>query len=418
MLTGPMSLEEIVENGLCIGCGLCQSIAGTDTVELVMTEQGRERPRAKRPLTGSLLNMINAVCPGTRIVGPDPAQAAATGAEMDPVWGPAFADTFAIAHASAPSVRYRAAAGGVLTALGQYLLTSGAVAFILHATARADAPMRSTAQISETPEQVLQATASRYGPVAVLAALDQALARNQAFAIIAKPCDIGAVRQYMQHNPRARELIKYCLTLVCGGASDLSKSSDLLKQHGIQEAELNLFRYRGYGNPGPTRVETKTGRVLELSYFDMWADESAWRIQPRCKICPDAIGEVADIVSADCWPGGAPSGEDEGFNAVFARSAKGNVLLQAAFEAGVIRQSARIGFRDMDDYQPHQVRKKRAVWARLEGIQQAGMRTPAVEHLRIAELAQQNNVEVNQHEHEGAYQRALDGRLGEPPVPS
>ena len=39
----------------------------------------------------------------------------------------------------------------------------------------------------------------------------------------------------------------------------------------------------------------------------------------RCKICPDAIGESADVAALDTWPGGSPKGEDEGFNAVIAR---------------------------------------------------------------------------------------------------
>ena len=102
--------------------------------------------------------------------------------------------------------------------------------------------------------------------------------------------------------------------MVCGGASDLGKSWDLVKQFGVTEDEVSVMRYRGYGNPGLTRVETKDGRAFETTYLDLWADESEWRIQSRCKICPDAIGEAADIAAADIWPGGAPVGEDAGFN--------------------------------------------------------------------------------------------------------
>jgi coenzyme F420 hydrogenase subunit beta len=61
-----LTLTEIVENGLCIGCGLCRSIAGPDQVELVMTPEGRERPVARRELGEPVLAKINAVCPGTR----------------------------------------------------------------------------------------------------------------------------------------------------------------------------------------------------------------------------------------------------------------------------------------------------------------------------------------------------------------
>ena len=217
-------------------------------------------------------------------------------------------------------------------------------------------------------------------------------------------------------DPRAGELVRYCLTLACGGASDLGKSLDVLSRFGLAEEELRLFRYRGHGNPGPTRVETRDGRAFELTYQDMWGDQAGWRIQPRCKICPDAIGEAADIVSADCWPGGAPVGEDAGFNAVYARTKAGVALFERAVAAGAITVTRPIGFRDLDLFQPHQVRKKRAVWARLEGMKAAGMAVPRVEGLRIAELAAANEPGVNERERAGAEERAKVGRLGEPPA--
>src|SRR6267142_6453425 len=65
----PLSLEEIVEGGLCIGCGLCKSVAGADRIQIVLTPEGRERPVARRPLDESTLERINAICPGTRVEG-------------------------------------------------------------------------------------------------------------------------------------------------------------------------------------------------------------------------------------------------------------------------------------------------------------------------------------------------------------
>ena len=38
-------LSDIVDNGLCIGCGLCQSIAGKDKIKISMTSKGRLEPK-------------------------------------------------------------------------------------------------------------------------------------------------------------------------------------------------------------------------------------------------------------------------------------------------------------------------------------------------------------------------------------
>jgi coenzyme F420 hydrogenase subunit beta len=59
-------------------------------------------------------------------------------------------------------------------------------------------------------------------------------------------------------------------------------------------------------------VRTKDGREHDKEYNSFWGDESNWRVHFRCKICPDAIGESADIAALDTWRGGSPEGEDEG----------------------------------------------------------------------------------------------------------
>src|ERR1700734_3080055 len=217
-------------------------------------------------------------------------------------------------------------------------------------------------------------------------------------------------------DSRVDRYLRYALTFVCGGASDLTKSEEVVGELGIRPGELSLFRYRGNGCPGPTRLETQDGRSFELTYQDMWEDEATWRIQPRCKICPDAIGESADLAASDVWPGGGPVGEDEGFNGVIVRTERGLELYQAALAAGAVVETQRIGFRDFDEFQPHQVRKKRAVWARLAGMRAAGCAVPETHNLRLTECARLNTLEENLAEERGARRGSQQGRLAEPPA--
>jgi len=413
MSVAPLTLDEIVENGLCIGCGLCRSIAGSDNVDLVMTPEGRERPRARRPLNRVTLERINAVCPGTRIGSGSP-KSSGIPAMHDTVWGPA--ERLSIGYARDPLVRFRGSSGGVLTALGQFLLTSGRVKFILHVGASKSAPMRSERRLSFDAAAVLDGTGSRYGPAAVLVDFCEILDRAEPFALIAKPCDVAAVRNLGHLDPRVDRYMRYALTLVCGGASDLRKSEEVLRLFRIREHELALFRYRGHGNPGATRVETKDDRVFELTYQQLWEDESKWMIQPRCRICPDAIGLEADIAASDVWPGGSPVGEDAGFNGIIVRTPRGLELYDAAVAAGALTVDHSATFADFDRYQPHQVRKRRAVWARLKARERAGKPVPRVTDLSLEECARQNSVRENLAEYRGARDRASGGGLVEPPV--
>jgi coenzyme F420 hydrogenase subunit beta len=411
----PISLTDIVENGLCIGCGLCRSIAEPGQIEMVMTPEGRERPVADQTLDESTLRRINAVCPGTRIDGPDPAQASSL-AMNDAVWG--SVESLTIGHASDPEVRFQGSSGGVLTALGQFLLDSGRVKFVLHVGASRSRPMRTDGRLSFDAVSILENAGSRYGPAAPLADFREVLDHGEPFALIAKPCDISAVRNLARLDARVAEHLRYALAFVCGGASDLGKSEQALQRFGLREEELALFRYRGHGNPGMNRIETKDGGAFELTYRQMWEDEAKWMIQPRCKICPDAIGQAADIVASDAWLNGGPAVEDEALNGIFVRTQRGLELYDAAVEAGVLAIKRPSSFAEFDVLQSHQVRKRRAVWARLKGMQAAGRPVPVVTNLALEDCARQNSLQANLAEARGARDRVRRGSLGEPrPTP-
>lgn len=372
------SVAEVVSSGLCIGCGLCEAVTA-GRVRMAMTDAGSLRPRPADGFSEQEERQILSACPGTT------AQARAlTDAYLDPIWG-AHSD-MRYAWAGNPDVRFEAATGGVLTALGMHLLDSGQAAFVLHVAADPDQPMRSTWVMSDTPEQVRARAGSRYGPTAPLAGLLVALERSQPFAIIAKPCDLGAVHALSRSDPRIDALCVARMAMVCGGQSRLRKSQRLLEEFNLSEQDVSLFRYRGHGNPGLTTVETKAGQRIQKTYQELWEDESAWELETRCKLCPDALGEAADLAAADVWPGGGPTGEDVGFNGIVIRSPAGQTLVQAAVSTGHLTLGDPISPDMFNDFQPHQLRKKYAIDARLEGLEEAGLPRIATDGLRLAAL--------------------------------
>ena len=265
--------------------------------------------------------------------------------------------------------------------------------------------MRSRWVLSEDADSVRANTSSRYGPTAPLAGLAAALERRRPFAIIAKPCDLGAVHALSKSDPRVDELCVIRLALVCGGQSRLSKSHAVLHELGTDENEVTLFRYRGHGNPGPTVIETAAGDRYAKTYLDMWEDESGWDVETRCKLCPDALGEASDVAAADVWPGGAPTGEDEGFNGIIVRTAVGSELVGSAVASGDLVLGDPITPRQFDGLQPHQVRKKEALVARYQGLSDAGVTHIETHGLRIVELGSRMDPERFAQQRAGARQR-------------
>ncbi len=401
----PQSIAEVISSGLCIGCGLCEAIGGARH-RMRMTGAGSLRPENAKAIAPDAERRLLAACPGVLV---EPRQEGAGTA--DPVWGEFRQMRYG--WAGDAGVRFRAATGGVLTALGAHLVATRQVDFILQVQADRQAPMRSVWTLSDTPDAVIAAAGSRYGPAAPLAGLMAALERNRPFAIIAKPCDLSAVHNLAAHDDRVDRLCRFRLALVCGGQSRLKKSQDLLDELGVAESDLRLFRHRGHGNPGKTRIETRNGDAYERTYNELWADEAGWQLESRCKLCPDALGEAADIAAADVWPNGTPSGDDEGFNGIIVRSRAGEALVKGATDAGAIVVGADINVAQFNDFQPHQVRKKLAVKARLEGMRAAGSPVLQAPKLRLDTLGERLTAEEFARERDGTVRRVKDGRFHE-----
>ena len=309
------TIAEIVQADLCIGCGLCEALTGR-RVSMALTTAGSLRPMPVDGFTDTEEGIAVSACPGV-VAEARPFDAP----RSDPVWG--RYRSLAMAWAGDPDVRYRSSTGGVLSALACHALASELVSFVLHVGPDPDRPAHSSSILSESPAEVLANAGSRYGPTAPLARLADALDRDEPFAVIAKPCDLGVIHRLSHTDPRVDRRCVLRLAMVCGGQSRFSKTAELLDRFGVTEDEVTELRYRGHGNPGPTFVRTADGATHETTYLDMWADEAGWDLETRCKLCPDALGACADIAAADVWPGGAPTGEDDGFNAMVVRSEVG-----------------------------------------------------------------------------------------------
>jgi coenzyme F420 hydrogenase subunit beta len=400
-----LSIAEVVQNGMCIGCGLCESVT-KGRVTMGMTDAGGHRP-SSTDFSEEEETVLLASCPGNVV------RARTDGAEThaDLVWG-AYRSMF-MAWAGDADVRFRSATGGVLTALAQHGVESGLASFVLHAKPDPVAPMRTVWTMSETAEQVLEASGSRYGPASVLSGMHRALDRGEPFVVVAKPCDLNAVHGLAKVDHRVDELVVARLVMVCGGTSRLTKSQAVLGELDVPETNVTLFRYRGSGNPGPTRIETADGFVHERSYLDMWADEGGWDLETRCKFCPDALGEAADVAAADAWTGGSPTGDDEGFNATVVRTVAGERLVASAVEAGALVRAEEISPDEFNNFQPHQVRKKHALAARFTGLRDADVTPLRTEGLRVDELGAELDPDSFERERSGSETRAKAGRFSE-----
>ena len=139
------SLSDITNNGLCIGCGICQSLVGTDKISISMSEKGRLEPEAIKPLSNLEFEKIKKTCPGVVVEGL-PQTEVNNNSKHDLIWG--YYNSLFYAWSIDKDIRFQSSTGGLLNGLSLYLLETNKVDFVLHTAGDPDNPMRSLPKFS------------------------------------------------------------------------------------------------------------------------------------------------------------------------------------------------------------------------------------------------------------------------------
>jgi coenzyme F420 hydrogenase subunit beta len=164
----------------------------------------------------------------------------------------------------------------------------------------------------------------------------------------------------------------------------------ILTSLGVALKEVRAFRFRGRGWPGNAAAVTEGRGTFEMSYAESWGGHLSKETQFRCKICPDAIGGVADIACADAWYGdddGYPSfDEQEGRSLIITRTEAGERLVNDALAARVLAAEA-LDPAEIEKMQPSQARRKRLVLARTAVLPFLFQPRPKMAGLRIWDAA-------------------------------
>lgn len=371
-ITSP-TLKAALAGKLCSGCGLCAGLA-PDAVAMETTQPGFLRPRQSAPLTDAQEKAIREACPALSVASWSMADAPAA----DFAWGPHR--RILTGHATDPEVRFVGSSGGFLTALSQFALTTGLVDAVVTVKAGGeDAPLANPVQVVEDPADLLAAAGSRYGPSAPLSQIGALLEDGRRFLFVGKPCDVSALRQLGRSDDRVARSFPFALSFFCGGIPSLSGTERVIEAMGLAPRDVRTFRYRGNGWPGKARAETRDGHSAEMDYETCWGGYLTRHVQFRCKICPDAVGGVADIACADAWFGGEtgyPTFEDQaGRSLVMVRTEAGVQLLEAALAASAV-ECEPSSLAEIELMQPSQKLRKTLVGARTKALTATFKPTP------------------------------------------
>lgn len=352
------NIEKIIRSGLCLGCGLCESICTSTKCKMILNE-GFNQPLFLSEPTVDEIKQIYRCCPGIHVESK----------KYTGIWGNII--TLKESWSTDLIIRKKSSSGGVITSLAIYLLESHRVNAILHVGTTEESYLYNQLSVSHTREEVLNRTASRYAPALMFNKLADILkSSDETFAFIGKPCDIAGLKNFLEEYPIYQKRIIYFLSIFCAGMPSYQGTKEVLKLSGNEE-EPYFIKYRGDGWPGFFEAYYLNRPTFKLSYNESWGKVLNQHLNFRCKICPDGIGILADIAVGDSWKtkDGYPDfEEDNGKSFVMIRTHKGQSLFDAAVEHEYI-SSEILDTHKIKEIQAYQYQRRKLIGYRILPVQ-------------------------------------------------
>ena len=375
--------DKLVNNGLCLGCGLCESLGREKGYSLSLKNNGFYGLNLPHDRDAAFESSMASMCPSISMEG----------ADSDRVWGDAR--SIVKAHSTDDKIRFQSSSGGFVTALCCYLLSSGRADGVLHVGVCEDDPARNKLGVSRTPEDVLQRSSSRYAPAMMFTEIKQILGDNpgQHFVFVGKSCDVLGLRSFINNFPQYADQIILTVAIFCAGMPSYKATEKLMALSGNQTAPVSI-RYRGMGWPGSFSVDFADGGSFSHPYSDSWLKYLGPSLHYRCKICPDSVGTIADISVGDAWEledGKTVFKEKPGESCVLVRTANAESLLDEMTAKGFIKV-APCPEAYLDAIQPNHLRKRTSSGYKIAAVRLAVPGLLRVEHLRLWRLGMKYNI--------------------------
>ncbi|MGE3541889.1 MAG: Coenzyme F420 hydrogenase/dehydrogenase, beta subunit C-terminal domain [Candidatus Tectimicrobiota bacterium] len=340
----PLSPQDIIRSGLCIGCGSCVAQANAVDVRLDFDAFGQYIPRGPASWRQHRTWGLARTCPFSPLASNEDELAPAL--FPDAVQQHAAVGRFHAAyvgHVAEEDFRAQGSSGGMVSWVLTELLRTGMIEAAVHVVATADPQQEGRFfqyQISRTAEAIRAGAKSRYYPVELSSVLRTIRAVPGRYAVVGVPCFIKAVQLLRREEPLLRARIVCTLGLFCGHM----KSARFLESFawqlgvGLETIQHVEFRRKDPQRPASTYTVQLTltdGRVVQRDWWHLVdGDWGAGFFQhAACNFCDDVVAETADLSCGDAWV--EPYASDgRGTNVVIVRSTLLAQLVTAGIQAG------------------------------------------------------------------------------------
>ncbi len=364
-------IQDVVDWGLCTGCGACYYACSRGGISLVDIESVGIRPRFQTADCGSCKECLS-ICPGYQVdAGLATGGHAETSEDNHEV---GYSLEIWEGYATDPEIRRQGSSGGLLSALALYCLEKEGMGFVLHTAMDEAKPWTNKTVQSRNRSDLLSRTGSRYAPASPCDELRLIEESDRPCVFIGKPCDTAAVAMLREKRPALDRNLGLVLTFFCAGTPSTKGTLDLMKSLNVSPEKVSSMRYRGEGWPGTFKVVSgNTDEEKSFSYKESWGRLSHYR-PLRCQLCPDGLGRVADISCGDAWERFG-DGQDIGRSVAVVRTRRGQEILHRAMAAKYVELEP-VGATAVPAGQPSQINRNRELFGRLLAMRLLLVPTP------------------------------------------
>jgi len=323
------TVEDVVREGLCLGCGTCYNACSVNAITFELNEMGFYVPKVEHDIC-TRCGVCYKACPGLGVDITKMNLRTFSRIPRNPYLG-SYINTY-IGYAKDSRIRYLGSSGGVATALSMYVLDKGIVDGAIVVRMKR---LRAETFIAKSKDEVLHAIGSKYQPIPVNVAIKEIIRskENRKYLLIGLPCHIHGILKLEECFPQVRERIAYRIGLFCSGQPSILGTLFILWRYKIPVDEVKKITYRSGGWPGELNAELLSGEKIRIPLPEYWP-YMTYFINPRCRLCIDHTAEFADISLGDPWLKNFY--DPVGSSIIIARTTPGERLLKNAEKDGII----------------------------------------------------------------------------------
>lgn len=303
-----LTIKQVIDEGYCIGCGVCPFVDSSIRIE--RDEKGKNQA----VLSNESSSLATAICPfassernedflGNLYYGKQ------SNVSHSEELG--YYLSTHIGYVNSNEFRKKGSSGGVGNWILAKLLEENMIDGVIHVKNSRNKKSMYSYQISESVEELLEGSKSKYYPVELSEVLEEVRKTEKKYALVGIPCFIKSIRLLQQDFPELKEKIIFIVGLVCGHMKSDFFAKSQAWESGIDFKSLEYIDFRvklpdkNASSYGIEAIGTINGEKKKVIVPKSNLSTTNWGYgffkYQACDYCDDVLAELADITVGDAW---------------------------------------------------------------------------------------------------------------------